>query len=554
MKYKIVQMNPIVGDYRRNYESLIDAYTVANADIVVFPELCLTGYPPNDLLFRPGFIEEQDRYIEKFRKETLDSDAVYILGAATRNNGPGKPFFNSALVISRGKIILEYHKQLLPTYNIFDEARYFEPGDENQNNIFECENKRIAILICEDCWNNEVVTNAPIYPTDPVSKAAPECDVLITLNASPAHVGKDQERKKMYLSIAERYSIDIIYANQVGGQDDLVFDGNSFGIINQKIYSALPYDEDKHFVVEEGRALNITKVDKYHQMLNHLSLGLYDYCRKNNFNKVVVGSSGGIDSALVITLASLSLGKSNVYAITMPSKFSSEGSISHSEKLCKALGVKLFNRSIESEVELSIRNFKEAFNENPSRLTIENMQARIRGRILMEYSNHFGAMLISTGNKSESSVGYATIYGDMCGGLSLIADLYKMEVYKLSRYINEYYGEEIIPNEIINKAPSAELWEGQKDEDSLPPYPVLDSVLELYLEGDFINNERKEDLLHMIKGMTLEEMKRIIKMVDGAEFKRKQSAPTIRVHNRAWGFGRNIPISKNVTPNLRSVI
>jgi len=363
----------------------------------------------------------------------------------------------------------------------------------------------------------------------------------------------------MYSTLSEKCGVPFVYVNSVGGQDSLVFDGHSFVVDGKSIWYAKGFVEDlwsAEILVPQPN-MPALQVPQYHRemlIIEHLKLGLKDYVTKNGFQKVVVGSSGGIDSAVVLMIAKEALGAENVFAVTMPSKFSSEGSWKDSEVLCDNLGVKLYNRPIIDEVLASIEAFKKSFGVEPSRMTIENMQARIRGRILMEFSNHFGALVLSTGNKSEMSVGYCTIYGDMCGGLSLIADLYKMEVYAVAKFHNENHSEPIIPKDIVDKAPSAELWEGQKDTDSLPPYPVLDAVLKLYLERDLMSYEEIQEAKLLIENMSLKDIKRILKMTDNAEFKRRQAAPVIRIHKRAFGFGRNLPITQRYKVSYENVL
>lgn len=564
MKILAAQINPIVGDLKGNFEK-VASIILKNSfqDIIVFPELTLIGYPPNDLLLRKGFVEEQQDYLEQIRSLTLMNPNLHIvIGGVCRNERVGKPFHNTAFVYRDGQEILRYHKQLLPTYNVFDENRYFEAGHNEQTNFFYLDQTLIGILICEDCWNNEAITKAPLYSTDPVhtlTNGAGDLSLVITLNASPSHVGKNFERYEMYKTLSKRCGPAFLYVNQVGAQDDLVFDGHSFYVNGDFIEFASGYIEENFYIeINENKKQNLPlKVPQrnyWYNMMEHLKLGLKDYCAKTGFKSVVVGSSGGIDSALVLAIAKEALGAENVFAVTMPSKYSSSGSVDDSVTLCNNLGISLFARPIKEDVTVSIESFEDSFAALPSRLTIENMQARIRGRILMEFSNHFGAMVLSTGNKSESSVGYCTLYGDTNGGLALISDLYKMEVYGLAKFYNEQKGDNVIPKNIIDKAPSAELWEGQKDEDSLPPYPILDAVLKLYLENDYLSNDEREQLVDKISVMSINDIKRILNMVDKAEFKRKQCPPTIRVHNRAWGFGRNLPIAKKVKHSILNLI
>lgn len=582
LKTYLAQLNLIVGDLTGNFAKIKKVWQQQHAkhDVLIFPELTLTGYPPNDLLLRQGFVEEQLSYLEEFKKLTgADKGCYVIIGAVVRNNEVGKPLRNAALGFCNGVEVFRYYKQLLPTYNVFDECRYFEAGWAGQDNRMNILTRRdemhtVAVLICEDCWNDEAIASVPLYPTNPVKKSfEPREDALgtravpeavITINASPSDIGKHHLRYEMYKTLSETYKVPFIYVNSVGAQDSLIFDGHSFVVQGNNICYARGFVEDGLDVdifsddmfspITTNAALITPMRETEPLIIEHLKLGLRDYITKNNFKTVVVGSSGGIDSAVVLMLAKEAIGASNVFAVTMPSKYSSSGSVDDSVELCKMLGIKLFTRPIEKDVFLAIDEFEKAFGHKPSRLAIENMQARIRGRVLMEYSNDTGALVLSTGNKSEMSVGYCTIYGDMCGGLSVIADLYKMEVYAIARYYNEQKGGYFIPKNIIDKEPSAELWEGQKDSDSLPPYPVLDALLQLYLERDLLSRAEIEKAKTAIEGLTLKEIKRVLKMTDNAEFKRRQAAPVLRIHKRSFGFGRNLPITQRYNVGYENVL
>jgi len=562
MKILLAQLNPIVGDLRGNFEKVY--LTIKNyhgAEIIVFPELTLTGYPPNDLLLRRGFVEEQLAYVEDIRKLTTETEATIVLGVVTRNLGVGKPLQNSAVVFKNGLEIMRYHKQLLPTYNVFDEARYFEPGKFNQQNYFKVGGKSFGLLICEDCWNDEAICDAPIYPTNPVANTMGlfQPDALITINASPSHIGKHTQRYDMYNRLSKKYGVPIVYVNQVGGQDSLIFDGHSFvAFPKSRVRCGVGFLEEMWLVNLDGTCLEYTtNCDENALIYNHLVLGLRDYMKKNGFKSAVVGSSGGIDSAVVLALASDAIGAENVTAITMPAQYSSKGSVDDSVLLCKNLGIRLYNRNIEWETQYAIETFSKTFKDEitpPKRLTIENLQPRIRMRILMEFSNEYGALVLNTTNKSEASVGYGTIFGDVAGGLGVLMDVYKMEVYDLARWYNEFKSGPIIPTAIIDKAPSAELWEGQKDTDSLPPYPVLDALLKLYLERDLLTRTEISLNKGLIQDLTLKEIKRILKLVDGAEYKRRMAPPCLRIHRRAFGFGRNLPITQRHPVSFENVI
>lgn len=564
------QINVTIGDLAANADKVEQHIKANSANIaqtmLVFPELTLTGYPPADLLFRRGFVEEQLEYAEKIKALTAGNQGLWVvLGLATKNtSGVGKPLHNSLVVYHNGAEVLRYHKQLLPTYNVFDENRYFEAGSSGQANVLQIRDERFAFLICEDAWNN--TEKEQLYGVDPVANTFARNNnvTLVTINASPSHIGKNSERYAMYQKIAQRYDVNVVYVNQVGAHDSLIFDGYSFVATPDGIICDVEGYKEQELQFDTKRYSDLPIIpqagfDKYGEMFNHLVLGIRDYVRKNGFKSVVVGSSGGIDSALVLALAKEALGPENVFAITMPSKFSSEGSVTDSHALCDNLNIKLYERPIGDEVMLSIENFTHAFGASPSRLTIENEQARIRGRILMEYSNHFGSLVLSTGNKTETSVGYCTIYGDMCGGLAVIADIYKMEAYGLAAWmnLNLYTKSGVtkgIPQPIIDKAPSAELWEGQKDTDSLPPYPILDALLKLYIERDMLTEQEVKENLALIKNLTVNDIEKYLKMTDRAEFKRQQAAIILRVHKRAFGAGRVLPVTQKHSPSYKNVL
>lgn len=557
MKIQLSQINVKIGDLQGNLEKVLAAVglTPKGVDFIVFPELTLTGYPPRDLLLRDDFIQEQLDYAEQIVKESVNVPNLHIvIGLATRNTGKGKPLFNSLWVIKNGKVVMTYNKQLLPTYNVFDENRYFESGNNSQNARLLVGDNYVGFIICEDAWNGD----GKLYGShNPVADAArAQVHTLITINASPSHVGKVGERYTMYKDLARKHSMNIVYVNQVGAHDSLIFDGYSFVATPAGITAMCDgYEESSCAWDSEAQSETFDSPaprGKVAETFRHLVLGIRDYVEKNGFKSIVVGCSGGIDSALVLALATAALGKKRVFAITMPSKFSSEGSVKDSWNLCRNLGIALYERPIGEEVAASIEAFKRAFGSEPKRLTIENEQARIRGRILMEYSNDFGALVLSTGNKTETSVGYCTLYGDTNGGLAVIADLYKMEVYELAKWMN--INEGLIPKEILNKAPSAELWEGQRDTDSLPPYPILDALLKLYIEKDCMSKEAIDACRELIKPLSLQDIEKYLLMVDRAEFKRQQAPPVLRVHPRSFGAGRDLPITQGYMPSYKSIL
>jgi NAD+ synthase (glutamine-hydrolysing) len=561
LKLAIAQLNYTVGDFAGNaaaHERHMAGAAAAGADIVVFSELSLCGYYPADLLEDAGFLNRlDDALAQVIVASRRTPELVAVLGTARRNAGPGKPLCNALLAIRDGAVVAEYHKQLLPTYGIFDERRHFEPGPEGAC-VLDVAGHRIGFMVCEDGWN-DAGRDYQVNPFTALAAAAPE--LVVSINASPSDIGKRQQRHDMFGAAAKRTGLPILYVNQVGGQDQLVFDGSSFAVAPAQgvAFEALRFQEDfqvigfadGRFGAVDGGALAAPDraglaVPDFTR--RQIVLGLRDYARRCNFTQAVVGSSGGIDSALTLALAVEALGADNVFAITMPSAYSSEGSVSDSVALCDNLGVKLHTHPILALVDAYRAGFGAAFDKELQGLSLENLQARVRGTILMEYSNTFGALLLTTGNKSEISVGYCTLYGDTNGGLGLIGDLYKTEVYALSRHINDHAGREIIPEAVLTKPPSAELAPGQQDTDSLPPYEVLDEILKWHIEGRRLPAPEAaaatrfvDALLDSDEGRKLVE--RILGMVARNEYKRRQAPPIIRVRARAFGSGRQMPLT-----------
>ncbi|MCW9000583.1 MAG: NAD+ synthase, partial [Kangiellaceae bacterium] len=463
MKITMAQLNYTVGDIDGNLNKITEAYQkVENEDgLLVCSELALTGYYPQDLVYQHGFVEKQLKALSKLQTITRGKPCGIVVGYIARNlSDVGKPIFNALAVLEDGKQIFEYHKKLLPTYNVFDEYRHFKAG--NTESVFEYKDYKIGVAICEDIWAKTSYLN---YPIDPIEQLENQnIDLLISINASPSNLGKQQGRFDVIASTAKRVNAPIVYVNQVGGNDELVFDGASLIVDREgKVLSSLASFEEemKSIELNETQPGNFKPICDQELRFRQTVLGIRDYIQKCGFSKVVVGSSGGIDSAVTLAICAEALGNENVTAITMPSKFSSKGSVDDSVKLCNNLGVKLLTASIGEEYEIAVNRFVRMTGEKPSKITKENIQARIRGRILMEFSNQYGALVVSTGNKSEMSVGYATLYGDMNGGVNPLGDLYKMEVYALAEYFNQKVGREIVPQAIIDKAPSAELSEDQ---------------------------------------------------------------------------------------------
>lgn len=561
LRVTCAQLNYTIGDLSGNAARMIDAARKAwadQADLVVFSELSLTAYYPADLLEEEGFMDRVDSAFQELLLASRQIPALHwVVGLPVRHEGAGKKLRNVLRVIKGGEVLLEYAKQLLPTYNIFDERRHFEPGPDVAR-VLRIRDAQVGLLICEDGWNDEAGDYA-VNPFERMRDAAP--DLVVSINASPSNIGKREQRHQIFGAASRRNGLPILYVNQVGGHDQLVYDGASFAVEPQAgvVYEARRFTEDVTTLrFESGRFLTLggeapaavldeglSTLEFYRQQI---VLGLRDYARRCGFRQAVVGSSGGIDSALTLALAAEALGPENVIAVTMPSRFSSEGSVSDSEVLCRNLGIPLKHHAIADIVSQFTQGFEAAFGSELRGVALENLQARARGTILMEYSNSFGHLLLTTGNKSEISVGYCTLYGDTNGGLGLIGDLYKTEIFALSRHLNTSAGREIIPQAIIDKEPSAELAPGQKDVDSLPPYPVLDEILKLLIEGRrlagweyeqahaFVDNLRSVPV-----GQALVE--RIRGMIARNEYKRRQSPPIVRVRARAFGSGRQVPIA-----------
>ncbi|MBL8408534.1 MAG: NAD+ synthase [Candidatus Accumulibacter sp.] len=557
----LAQLNPTIGDIDGNIGLMCRAAAQAHAEqaqMVVFPELSLTAYSPGDLLDEPEFIERAAAGLNTLLVASHATPGLYwVVGAPTRRSGPGKPLENSLLVICDGAVVVRYAKQLLPTYNIFDERRHFEPGPDVAR-ILRVGGMQVGFLICEDGWN-DAGSDYAVNPFSRLADAHP--DLLVTINASPSNIGKREQRHRLFAAASQRHQIPLVYVNQIGGHDQLVFDGASFavspkaGVVFEaprfaEAVSTLLWDGTR-FLSAAGEALppivagGLPVMEFYRRQI---VLGLRDYARRCGFSRAVVGSSGGIDSALTLALAVEALGADHVVAITMPSSFSTPGSVCDSEVLCRRLGIRLIEHPIRDLVSQFAADFASACNGPLRGLALENLQARVRGTILMEYSNSYGHLLLTTGNKSEISVGYCTLYGDTNGGLGLIGDLYKTEVFALSRHLNECAGGEVIPQAILDKEPSAELAPGQRDTDSLPPYPLLDTILKVLIEGERLGaGERAEvesayaQLLADAEGRAL--LTRIRRMIARNEYKRRQAPPILRLRGRAFGSGRQMPIA-----------
>lgn len=545
MKIAMIQNNYIIADFEGNMQKIIqNCRGNSAADLIVFSELCLSGYYPWDLMERSTFETRQNEAFKQLIEFSKEINSHIVVGMVRKNPSMvGKQFLNSLVVVHQGKIVFDYDKKLLPTYNIFDEKRHFEEGVKSgiaKLNIANQE-KNIGFLICEDGWNDE----SQDYITNPVKELVNNgASVIISINASPYNIQKSLHRDHIFGKIALRYGLPFVYVNQVGANDEIIFDGASFAFNSkgQKVIQMKFFEEDSIIYDTSSNSVSLSEVpSRYKEIFQAANSCLKDYCEKQGIEKIIVGSSGGVDSALTLALATLTLGKDKVEAITMPSKYSSSGSVDDSVALCNNLGIKLYNLPIVNIVQEVSADFNEHVGLQLTGVASENLQARTRGMILMAYSNQKGNLLLTTGNKSEISVGYYTLYGDSCGGLNLIGDLYKTEVYELCEWINEEYGE-LIPKDILVKAPSAELAPDQKDTDSLPDYPHLDAILKKELEWEYFNAEEKRIIQNLIDEVPLSDYNRVLRLIDRSEFKRKQAALIARLHPRAFGNGRKIPI------------
>ena len=545
MKIALAQINPTVGDLKGNSRKIINEIETAKqagCDLVVFGELSLTGYPPRDLLLKPQFIEANLAAIETIARSCKDIAA--LVGYVSLHTGPtGKNLHNTAGLLCNGVIEKTYFKRLLPTYDVFDETRYFHSGEEAQ--VIDFAGYRIGLTICEDIWRETETDSRHLYENDPFAElVAAGAQLVINMSASPFVIGKHDIRMKIFGEQAKKFSVPLFYVNQVGGNDELVFDGAScvFDQNGLLVAQARDFSEDLLTIYTDDTSNSIVEpISTGMESLNKaLVTGLRDYVCKCRFESVVLGLSGGIDSAVTAAIAVEALGPDRVFGVALPSRFSSEHSINDARSLADNLGMDFQTIPIELAHRAMEETLSGAFAGTDSGTAEENIQARIRGNILMAMSNKFGHLLLTTGNKSELAVGYCTMYGDMCGGLSVISDVPKTMVYDLARYINR--NKELIPVSTITKPPSAELKPDQTDQDSLPPYDVLDGILYRYVELE-------RPLRDIIKeGFDPELVDRIVRLVDRNEYKRKQAAPGLKVTSRAFGVGRRMPIAQGYRP------
>ena len=552
MKIAIAQLNPIIGDIQGNSQQILQAAKKAvllGANLMLTPELSVCGYPPRDLLLNPNFINRMNKILIKLAQQMPPQLSV-LVGVPSLNHQAEakgeKPLYNSIAWLSEGEIKQFFHKRLLPTYDVFDEERYFEAGESS--NYFILDHVKIGVTICEDLWNDENFWGKRQYEVNPVQDLVQQkVDFIINLSASPYQVQKQQLRESILSHSAQRHQTPMIYTNQVGGNDDLIFDGHSFAVDAQGIVvfreqgfqenvSIVTFDQGKK-ILTSNHLFSLLK-NQEAEIFDALVLGVKDYAQKCGFSTAILGLSGGIDSSLVAVIAAKALGKENILGVLMPSPYSSDHSITDAEKLVKNLGI----NSIKLPIELPMKAFEQIldplFQGTEFGVAEENLQSRIRGNLLMAIANKFGYLLLSTGNKSEMSVGYCTLYGDMNGGLAVIADIPKTSVFSLCHWLNQ--DQEMIPHNVLIKPPSAELKPDQVDQDSLPSYDILDTILEHII----CQHQSVEEIIAL--GYNAETVKQVMKLVNRAEFKRKQAPPGLKVTDRAFGTGWRMPIASRI--------
>lgn len=534
MKIFMAQMNSTIGDFSGNLAKMHQSLKkVSASDLVVFPECCICGYPAQDLLDIPGFVERSESAVSQVIKENPDRN--FILGTIEKNTSGGKPLRNAAIFVSHGKILGRYYKRLLPTYDVFDEDRFFEPGREP--GIFEFNGIKLGVTICEDVWSDNSGTVLHRRYQEYPLKEMQDVDILINLSASPFESAKVAAKQKMLKSIAERYGKPFIYVNSVGANDSLIFDGRSYAFskTGTLLKEGKSFGEDLVEVdIQDSSAVESGSLDEIRLIYDALVLGIQDYCRKQNFKNVVLGLSGGIDSSVVACLACDALGTENVMGVLMPSRFTSVESNRDAILLAKSLQNPIHILAIEELFKASLHTLEKTFEGLEPDVTEENLQARIRGLLLMAIANKFNTLVLTTGNKSELAVGYCTLYGDMCGALAPLADVYKTQVFELAREANRRGHQ--IPEAVFTKAPTAELRPNQTDQDILPPYVRLDQILKMILE------DGRSDIEISKHGFQLEEVQQIFDWVGRNEYKRYQMPLGLKVSSKAFGIGRRIPV------------
>jgi NAD+ synthase (glutamine-hydrolysing) len=538
MQVGFAQINTTVGALKQNFDKVLEAYTkcvAAGAELVLTPELALTGYPPQDLVFKSRFVPETWEGITQLHRRV--GPVPLLVGYVDFNpRQTGKPFVNACAVLQQGQPIRKAFKTRLPTYDVFDEARYFEPATHQEP--IELAGRRVGITICEDIWTEKFLKR-DLYHQDPVANLVEQgADVIVNLSSSPFHVGKAALRIAMVSELATRFQVPFYYCNAIGGNDELIFDGNSFVIdrAGRFIANQAAFTEEVSVLNADRPATRFAEQSPEEEIYRALVLGVRDYFLKCGFKTAVLGLSGGIDSAVTAVIAADALGRENVTTVSMPSQYSSQGSLDDAEALARNLGIPRYVLPIKEPFDVLKGQFKEVFSGKREDTTEENMQSRLRGLTLMALSNKFGHLLLTTGNKSELSVGYCTIYGDMCGGLAVISDVPKTMIYRLAHWINRE--QEIIPANSITKPPSAELKLNQTDQDTLPSYDILDAVLQLYVEEQL----SPEDIIE--KGYPADIVRWIQRHVDSNEYKRRQAAPGLKVTSLAFGIGWRMPIAQ----------
>ena len=539
MKVALAQVNATVGDLSGNEAKILEAYrrgVEAGAEIVVFPELAIAGYPPRDLLQRSGFIRDNLAVLERLAAATRETGM--LVGYVGLNEArPGREATNAVALLQGGKVLATRTKTLLPTYDVFDEDRYFEAARENA--VVEFNGRKIGLTICEDVWNDEDFWDERRYRRNPARELVDAgAEILFNISASPWHLGKEEMRVRMLSSLAGRLGRPFVYCNAVGGNDELVFDGWSAGFDarGRLVACGEMFREDLVIFDTDSAPVSPPALCDEEKLFRALVIGLRDYLHKCGFRSAVLGLSGGIDSALTAVIAAEALGRENVRGVSLPSQYSSQGSLDDARLLASNLGISHEVIAIQPIFEASRAQLRGTFAGRPEDTTEENVQARLRGMILMAMSNKFGSLLLTTGNKSELAVGYCTLYGDMCGGLAVISDVPKTMVYRLSRWVNRE--REVIPSSSITKAPSAELRPNQTDQDSLPPYEVLDAILQAYV----VEGSSRVEMVGA--GFEKDTVDRVVRLIDLSEYKRRQAAPGLKVTTKAFGVGRRMPIAQ----------
>lgn len=551
MKIAIAQINPVIGDFEHNFNRMkhfADRAVDSSCDLIVFSELAVSGYPPLDLLEKTDFIDANLACLSRLMA-SIRGIGVVCGFIDTNPADRGKPLFNSAVLFENGQILHKVHKRLLPTYDVFDERRHFEPGAESAS--YPYKGRRIGLTVCEDAWNDADIFKRRVYPIDPVALVVEDgADIVINISASPFRVGNREFRWHMYGSMARKYGIPFIFANQVGGNDSVLYDGLStvFDTKGKITIRARDFAEDLVIFDTEASSsesykdqLRAVSKSDIESILNALVMGTRDYVTKCGFSTVVFGLSGGIDSAVTACIAVRALGRENVTAVFMPSRYTSADNVEDTRRLAENIGIEIKTIPVDGIFDEFLKYLSPSFDNKDPGITEQNIQARIRGSILMGLSNRHGSLVLSTGNKSELAVGYCTLYGDMNGGLAVISDVPKTMVYELARFINTE--KEVIPQRIMEKAPSAELKPDQTDQDDLPPYEILDQILKGYIE----DVKSVDDLVKM--GFDRHLVKDVVSRIHRYEYKRYQAAPGLKVTSKAFGFGRIYPLAQRYTPS-----